>query len=119
MTLLTYRDAEFAEAVRQGVYLNHAGVAPAPARVVKAVQDAVAWSARDPQAYFIDGVFQMREAARVKMARMMGVPAEHVAITKNTGHGLSLVADGLMLDAGDNVVSVDCEYPSVVYPWYV
>jgi len=46
------------------------------------------------------------------------VPAEHLAITKNTGHGLSLVADALKLDAGDNIVSVDCEYPSVVYPWY-
>ena len=118
MTLSAYRDAEFADAIQHGVYLNHAGVAPAPARVVQAVTDAAAWSARDPLAFFVDGAMQMREAARGKMASLMGVPTEHVAITKNTGHGLALVADGMMLNAGDNIVSIDCEYPSVVYPWY-
>jgi selenocysteine lyase/cysteine desulfurase len=48
----------------------------------------------------------------------MGVPAEHLALTKNTGHGLALLADGLRLKPGDNIVSASCEYPSVVYPWY-
>ncbi len=48
----------------------------------------------------------------------MGVTPEHLAFTKNTGQGLALVADAMKLEPGDNIVSVDCEYPSVVYPWY-
>lgn len=102
----------------RGPYLNHAGVAPAPARVVRAVQDAVAWSARDPLGFFLEGVMGAREAARQKMGRLLGAPAQDIALLKNTGQGLALVADALALDPGDNVVSVDCEYPSVVYPWY-
>jgi len=113
-----YRHSEFSDVTARGVYLNHAGVSPAPARVVHAVQEAAALSSRDPLGFFLDGVFAWREAARTRLARLMGVPAEHLALTKNTGHGLSLVADGLRLEPGDNVVSVDCEYPSVVYPWY-
>lgn len=113
-----YRNSEFAPVTARGVYINHAGVSPAPARVVRAVQEAAALSARDPMGFFMDGVVAWREAARGRLARLMGVPAEHLALVKNTGHGLSLVADGLRLEPGDNVVSVDCEYPSVVYPWY-
>ena len=113
-----YRDSEFSAVTARGAYLNHAGVSPAPARVVRAVQEAAALSARDPVGFFMDGVLTWRESARERLARLMGVPAEHLALTKNTGHGLSLVADGLRLEPGDNVVSVSCEYPSVVYPWY-
>jgi len=113
-----YRHSEFSAAVARGAYLNHAGVSPAPARVVRAVQEAADLSARDPLGFFMDGVLAWRESARTRLARLMGVPAEHLALTKNTGHGLSLVADGLRLEPGDNVVSVACEYPSVVYPWY-
>ena len=48
----------------------------------------------------------------------MGVPPEHLALVKNTGHALSIVADGLILEPGDNVVLAACDYPAVVYPWY-
>jgi len=114
----SYREREFAAVAAHSVYLNHAGVGPAPNRVVQAVSDAVALTSRDPIGAFISLVMPAMASARARLARLMGVPAEHLAITKNTGHGLSLVADALKLDAGDNIVSVDCEYPSVVYPWY-
>ena len=113
-----YRHSEFSDVTARGVYLNHAGVSPAPARVVRAVQEAAALSAQDPLGFFLDGVVAWCASARGRLARLMGVPAEHLALVKNTGHGLSLVADGLRLAPGDNVVSVTCEYPSVVYPWY-
>ena len=113
-----YRTREFSEVTQKGIYLNHAGVSPAPARVVHAVQDAVAFSGRDPLGFFMELAIPARESARARLARLLGVPAEQVALLKNTGHGLSIIADGLTLSPGDNVVSVDCEYPSVVYPWY-
>lgn len=118
MTLQEYRRTEFAAVAARGPYLNHAGIGPAPARVVRAVQDAAAWPARDPLAFMMQAIRTGREEARQALGRLMGVAAEQIAITKNTGHGLSLVADALKLEPGDNIVSVDCEYPSVVYPWY-
>ena len=116
--LRTLRTQEFGPVTERGVYLNHAGVGPAPARVVRAVQEAVAVSAPDPFGFFTDYCLPARDRARARLGRLMGVSPDHLAFVKNTGHGLSLIADGLKLDAGDNVVSVDCEYPSVVYPWY-
>ena len=115
---LRCRDQEFAAVTAQSVYLNHAGVSPMPARVAAAVSETAALFAGDPLGVFMSRVMPAQASARARLARLMGVPAEHLALTKNTGHGLSIVADGLKLDAGDNIVSVDCEYPSVVYPWY-
>lgn len=113
-----YGRHEFTESTARGAYLNHAGVSPAPRRVVRAVQEAAAFSGCDPFGYFMESVLEVMDSARGRLARLMGVPAEHLAVTKNTGHGLSIVADGLELESGDNVVSAACEYPSVVYPWY-
>ena len=117
-SLQDYRQREFGPATARGIYVNHAGVSPAPARVVQAVKEAADHSAANPLGFFMERVLPARESARQRLAWMMGVNAEHLAWTKNTGHGLSLVADALQLEPGDNVVSVDCEYPSVVYPWY-
>ncbi len=114
----TFREQEFSAVTADTVYLNHAGIAPSPARVVSAVTEAARMSAISPMKFVTETVMPAREAARTRLARLMGVPAEHLALTKNTGQGLSLIADALRLDPGDNVVSVSCEYPSVVYPWY-
>ena len=115
---MQYREQEFAAVTARSVYLNHAGISPSPARVVAAVSETAALAAQEPLGVFMTRIIPARDSARARLARLMGVSAEHLALTKNTGHGLSIVADGLKLDAGDNAVSVSCEYPSVVYPWY-
>lgn len=116
--LAAYRQSEFGAVVQRGAYLNHAGIAPTPARVARAVSSALEASQRDPLDFFMATVLPTIESARIRLARLMGVPAAHLALVKNTGHALSLVADSLILEPGDNIVSADCEYPAVVYPWY-
>jgi len=113
-----YREQEFSAVIQETIYLNHAGISPSPTRVVSAVTEAARQSAINPMKFATEVIGPARTGARERMARLMGAPAEHLALTKNTGQGLALIADALRLDAGDNVVSVRCEYPSVVYPWY-
>ncbi len=115
---MTYREQEFSAVTQETIYLNHAGISPSPARVVSAVTEAARQFAIHPMKFAMNVIGPARNGARERMARLMGVPPEHLALTKNTGQGLALIADALKLDAGDNVVSVRCEYPSVVYPWY-
>ncbi len=115
---MSYREQEFSAVTEETIYLNHAGISPSPARVVSAVTEAARQFAIHPLKFATEVMGPARTEARERMARLMGVPPEHLALTKNTGQGLALIADALKLDAGDNVVSVRCEYPSVVYPWY-
>ena len=98
-------------------HLNHAGVSPVSRRVVAAVTTFIEQAAvLDPETY---RAWDVRlETVRTSCARLIGAQADETAFVKNTSEGLSLVAVGLDWQAGDNVVAVDGEYPSNVYPWF-
>lgn len=113
-----YRQTEFAASIAKSVYLNHAASSPSPNRVQKAVCDGITLMGSDPEAFFMEMLLPAWNASRTGLASLMGVDPEWVAISRNTGHALAIVADGLALESGDNVIIADCEYPAVIYPWY-
>lgn len=99
------------------VHLNHAGVSPISLRVVDAVREFLDHAAR------YDGERHKRweeraEGVRDGFARLIGAQADEIAFVKNTSEGLSLIAAGIDWRDGDNVVAIDGEYPSNVYPWW-
>jgi len=99
------------------LHLNHAGVSPVSLRVVDVVRDFIGHAATlEPGAH---ARWEARaEAVRGSFARLVGAHADEIAFVKNTSEGLSLVAAGLDWRAGDNVIAIDGEYPSNVYPWW-
>jgi selenocysteine lyase/cysteine desulfurase len=54
---------------------------------------------------------------RERAARLVGASAERIAYIGNTSHGVSLLANGLGLRTGDNVVVPEREFPSNTLPW--
>jgi cysteine desulfurase/selenocysteine lyase len=98
-------------------YLNHAGTGPLSRRGAErmaALADTVSrtgdrvWSERQ------------REVERVRgmAARLLGAREAHeIAFVENTSTALSMVAQGLDWQPGDNVVGAALEFPSNVYPW--
>lgn len=54
---------------------------------------------------------------RRECARLINAEPEEIAFVKNTSHGLSLVAEGLDWQAGDNLLYCEGEFPSNIYPW--
>src|SRR5687767_13713017 len=50
-------------------------------------------------------------------AELLGATPEEIALTINTGFGLSLAARALPLRPGDIVLASDREFPANVYPW--
>jgi selenocysteine lyase/cysteine desulfurase len=113
-----YRRTEFAASIARSVYLNHAASSPSPARVQKAVCDAITLVGSDPEAFFMESFLPAWNASRQGLADLMGVDPQWVAISRNTGHALAIAADGMALEPGDNVIIADCEYPAVIFPWY-
>lgn len=98
------------------VHLNHAGVSPLSLPVANAIRDYANLMSADPLESGMR-VWQQHIQCHEAFARIMGVAPENVAITKNTAHGLSIVANGLKWEAGDEVIFADCEYPANTYPW--
>ena len=106
------RAAEF-PVCSQYLFLNHAGVSPTPAGAAEAGISALRMS-RDT------GVRQWEELsqqARERFAKIVGALPEEIALTGSTSEGLSYIAAGFPWREGDNLVTVDMEFPSNIYPW--
>lgn len=50
-------------------------------------------------------------------AQILNAADDEIAIINNTTHGITLVAEGFPWREGDNVVTLDNEFPSNLYPW--
>jgi cysteine desulfurase/selenocysteine lyase len=65
-----------------------------------------------------DRMFATIERARGRFAELVNARADEVTFTKNISEGLNMVATGLNLKSGDNVVvCADLEHPNNVYSW--
>jgi selenocysteine lyase/cysteine desulfurase len=101
----------------ESVHMNHAGISPLPRRVAGALR-----AFADEGLHLAPGIHEAWERraaeARGAFARLVGARAAEVAFVANTSQGLSMIAAGLRWQAGDNVVALEDEYPSNVYPWW-
>jgi len=103
--------------LEQGLYLNHAAIAPWP----RSTSDAVIHFAeentqRGPAAY--RDWIEREKDLRLKLATLTGAASDDdIALLKNTTEGISLVAWGLDWREGDNIVLPLGEFPSNRLPW--
>jgi len=99
------------------VYLNHAAVAPWPARTAAAVI-RFAEENRDHGASRYTDWTAKESALRGQLQRMINAPSiDDIALLKNTSEAISIVASGINWRKGDNVVSSDEEFPSNRIAW--
>lgn len=57
------------------------------------------------------------EAARTELAALAQVEAEEVALVRSTSEALNVVIQGIALEAGDEVVCSDLDYPGMDQAW--
>ncbi len=97
------------------IYLDHAGVAPASRRVRSAVEKFLAESAECGAFKYPKWIQQVIDI-RKSCARLINSEIDEIAFVKSTSHGLSLVAEGLDWEQGDNLLIYEKEFPSNIYP---
>jgi cysteine desulfurase/selenocysteine lyase len=101
---------------RKWAYLDHAAVAPitAPCR-----DTMIRWL--DEFADEGDVVWpewaRIVQEARHSGARLIGADPDEITLVGSTTQGINLVAEGIDWRPGDNVVTLDDEFPSNLYPW--
>ncbi len=100
----------------RGIYLNHCGIAPLYPGAAAAARE---WDSAHSE--LGAGVFRKfgdpTVAVRRAAAQVLSVADTDISFLRNTAEGLSMVANGLPLNAGDRIVSYVHEYPSNHYPW--
>ncbi len=102
---------------RELVYMNHAAIAPINTRVSDAVRAYLDELARFGGIHR-PGIEDRVEACRSKFAALIGADSSEIAFVKNTSEGISIIANGVNWQEGDQVLIPDMEYPANVYPWF-
>lgn len=99
------------------IYLNHAAVAPWPARTRDAVIQFARENTSTGSANYLQWI-ETEQSLREKLAQLINAPsADDIALLKNTSEALSVVAHGLDWKSGDNIVTSNEEFPSNRIVW--
>jgi len=98
------------------LYLDHAALAPLPGPVAGAMRERIA---EQEAASYIGGEGRTRDVLTCRHlgARLLGSSEQDISIVSSTSDGLSIVALGLGLGPGDEVLVGDQEFISNVAPW--
>jgi len=103
---------------QDAVYLNHAAVSPIPQRTFDAMQEANKVLLLNPsggyETWFMPRLSALNEALR---QLINAASVDDIVPLQNTSTALNVVAQAIPWQSGDNVVLVDGEFPSNVYPW--
>jgi selenocysteine lyase/cysteine desulfurase len=97
------------------IFLGHAAVTALPACVADAMCAHVRQSCEMPQEF--GDVLRDIKSARHVCAEFIGAEPDEIALLGPTSLGLSLFANGIPWQPGDEVICYAGDYPANVYPW--
>ncbi len=99
-------------------YMNSGTLGPMPKPVFYAVVDGYRALAADPGRENARQV-TAQDDLREKLAAFVNAAPGEVALTRNTTEGMSFIANGLDLKAGDQVLCSFHEHPGGLEPWKI
>lgn len=108
--------AELFPIVDEMIFFNHAAVTP----LCRPAADAIGqYAMRAMRHSYVGGTwYDQLDQLRRDAATLLNARGSHeIAFIPNTSAGLSLVANGLAWQPGDEVVISNVEYPANRYPW--
>lgn len=97
-------------------FLNTAFMGPMPKAAVAAAS-AAAQAKCQPWTVGIEAFFETADALRAGSSRLFGAPAKDIAIIPSASYGLAAAARNICLEAGQDVIVLDEQFPSNVYIW--
>jgi isopenicillin-N epimerase len=98
------------------INLNNGNQCPSPRVVHEAYKRYLDFSNQAP-VYHRSQLDQNIETARRRLAVEFGADPEEIAITRNASESLQIAQESLDLQAGDEVITTDQDYPRMLTTW--
>ena len=102
---------------RAYINLNNGGVSPSPRIVQEAMKRYLDLSNEAPVYTMWQLLEPQIESVRQGLARAFGCDAEEMAITRNASESLETCILGLDLEAGDEILTTNQDYPRMITTW--
>jgi cysteine desulfurase/selenocysteine lyase len=100
------------------VWLNAAHQGPLPCVAVAAAEQALVAKAA-PHRIADEDFTLVPRRLRELLGALVGAPAEEIILGNSASWGLQVLANGLPLSAGDEILVLADEFPATVFPWLV
>jgi cysteine desulfurase/selenocysteine lyase len=98
------------------IYLDCAYQGPFPRTTVARLQEAIKLKCH-PERLEAPEYFRLPERVRGRLANLVGADPSEIALTNSATQGIGIVAAGLGLVAGDEVVIASCNFPANLFTW--
>ncbi len=98
------------------IYLDCAYQGPFPRATARRIQQAIELKCH-PERLKSSEYFDLPERVRTRLARLVGAAPADVALANSATQGIGIVAAGLGLEAGDEVVIAGSNFPSNLFTW--
>jgi cysteine desulfurase/selenocysteine lyase len=105
------------ELEESSIWLNTAHQGRLPRCAVGALAEAVRWKLHPELLAGSDRFSEVPSRLRGALARVLGAREDDVVLANSASYGLHLIANGLELGAGDEVVVPANDFPSDILPW--
>ena len=102
---------------RELIWLNSCGMSPAAEPVVAAMEGFLAEYSRRGILAETENYATTGRAIKAALARLIHCEPEELALIHHTAEGMNVVSRGLTLKPEDEILLLEDEYPSNVYPW--
>ena len=97
-------------------YLNCAYMSPLMTSAVEGAGTGIAYKIQ-PWTYAGSQFFTYTEQVRELAAKLVGAQADDIALVPSASYGLQIAANNLPLSAGGEILLIEDQFPSHVYPW--
>lgn len=96
------------------INLSNGGVCPQPLVVQQSFEHYYRLANQAPSYYLFGEFTRQREAVKRKLALLAGCAQEEISLTRNTTEAVETVIFGLDLKKGDEVITTNQDYPTVM-----
>ena len=98
-------------------WLNNCGITPTGRHIVDRMAAHFERLAQHGPGDSDASLAQLIRSIRQRLGQLLHAEPDDIALIHNTAEGMTMVSLGLALSAGDEILLLENEYPSNVYPW--
>ena len=102
---------------REMIWLNNCGTTPAGSHIVKALSRFMQGYARKGILTEVARRSKVQKKIKKILSELLNCSPDELGLIHNTAEGMNFISHGMYFVAEDEVILLENEYPSNVYPW--